>query len=108
MTDKIVVLSTCGSAEEAERIARALVSKRLAACVNLVPAVRSIYLWKGAVEDAEETLLVIKSCRALFEDVRAEIEKLHSYELAEVIAIPIVDGSPAYLEWLARELIEKE
>ena len=108
MTDKIVVLSTCGSPEEAERIARALVSKRLAACVNLIPAVRSIYRWKGAVEDAQETLLVTKSSRALFEELRAEIEKLHSYEVAEVIAMPIVDGSEAYLEWLGRELAERE
>lgn len=108
MTDKIVVFSTCGSAEEAERIARALVSKRLAACVNLLPQVRSIYRWKGAVEDAQETLLVIKSSRALFDDLRAEIEKLHSYEVAEVIALPIVDGSEAYLEWLGREVMQKE
>jgi len=108
MTDKIIVFNTCGSAEEAERIARALVSKRLAACVNLLPAVRSIYRWKGAVEDAQETLLVIKSSRALFDELRAEIEKLHSYEVAEVIAVPIVDGSEAYLEWLGRELAERE
>jgi periplasmic divalent cation tolerance protein len=108
MTDKIIVFSTCGSAEEAERIARALVSKRLAACVNLLPQVRSIYRWKGAVEDAQETLLVIKSTRALFDELRAEIEKLHSYEVAEVIALPIVDGSEAYLAWLGREVIEKE
>lgn len=108
MTDKIVVLSTCGSPEEAERIARVLVSKRLAACVNLIPAVRSIYRWKGAMEDAQETLLVIKSSRALFEDLRAEIEKLHSYEVAEVVAMSIVDGSEAYLEWLGRELVERE
>ncbi|HTS48977.1 MAG TPA: divalent-cation tolerance protein CutA [Bryobacteraceae bacterium] len=108
MTDKIVVFNTCGSAEEGERIARALISKRLAACVNLLPAVRSIYRWKGAVEDAQETLLVIKSSRALFEELRAEIEKLHSYEVAEVIAVPIVDGSEAYLEWLGRELAVRE
>ena len=108
MTDKIVVLSTCGSAEEAERIARALVSKRLAACVNLFPQVRSIYRWKGAVEDSQETLLVIKSSRELFDELCAEIQKLHSYEVAEVIAMPIVDGSEAYLEWLGRELIQKE
>jgi len=108
MTDKIVVFNTCGSAEEAERIARALVSKRLAACVNVLPALRSIYRWKGAVEDAQETLLVIKSSRALFNELRAEIEKLHSYEVAEVIAVPIVDGSEAYLEWLGRELAARE
>lgn len=108
MTDKIVVFSTCGSAEEAEKIARALVSKRLAACVNLLPAMRSIYRWKGAIEDAQEILLVIKSSRALFGEVRAEIEKLHSYEVAEVIATQIVDGSEAYLEWMGRELIQPE
>lgn len=85
-----------------------MVSKRLAACVNLIPAVRSIYRWKGAMEDAQETLLVIKSSRALFEDLRAEIEKLHSYEVAEVVAMSIVDGSEAYLEWLGRELVERE
>jgi periplasmic divalent cation tolerance protein len=108
MTDKIVVLTTCGSAEEADKIARALVSKKLAACVNVLPAVRSIYRWKGEVQDAEEIVLVIKSSRALFDDVRVEIEKLHSYEVAEVIAVPIVDGSEAYLEWMARELPEKD
>jgi|SRR5271165_4580214 len=108
MTDKIVVLTTCASAEEAEKIARALVSKKLAACVNMLPAVRSIYRWKGAIEDAQETQLVIKSSRGLFDEVRAEIEKLHSYEMAEVIAMPIVDGSETYLDWLNRELAERE
>ena len=104
MTDKIVVLSTCGSDEEAARIARALVEKRLAACVNVMPAVRSFYRWKGATEDQQESLLVIKSSRALFNQLRVEIEKLHSYEVPEVIAVPIVDGSEGYLEWLDREL----
>jgi periplasmic divalent cation tolerance protein len=105
MTDKIVILSTCGSAEEAARIARALVEKKLAACVNVTPAVRSIYRWKGAIEDQEETLLVIKSSRGLFDQLRAEIEKLHSYEVPEVIAVPIVEGSEGYLEWLERALV---
>ena len=107
MTDKIVVLSTCGSAEEAERIARALVEKRLAACVNVMPAVRSFYRWKGAIEDEPELLLVIKSSRGLFDQLRAEIERLHSYEVPEVIAVPVVDGSEGYLEWLERELAAK-
>ena len=101
MTDKIVVLSTCASPEEAEKIARALVEKKLAACVNILPAVRSIYRWKGAIEDDQETLLLIKSSRALFGELRAEIEKLHSYEVPEAIAIPIVDGLERYLEWMA-------
>lgn len=107
MTDKIVVLCTCGSAEEAAQIARALVDKKLAACVNVMPAVRSFYRWKGVVEDQQESLLVIKSSRGLFDRLRVEIEKLHSYEVPEVIAVPIVDGSEGYLEWLERELAAK-
>jgi periplasmic divalent cation tolerance protein len=107
MTDKIVVLTNCGSAEEAAAIARALVEKKLAACVNVMPAVRSFYRWKDVIEDEQESLLVIKSSRALFNDLRVEIEKLHSYEVPEVIAVPIVDGSEGYLEWLDRELAAK-
>jgi len=107
MTDKIVVLSTCASPLEAQRVARALVEKRLAACVNVMPGVQSVYHWKEAVEESEEVLLVIKSSRALFSQLRSEIERLHSYELPEVIAIPIVDGSEGYLTWLDRELAEK-
>ena len=107
MTDKIVVLTTCASDEEAARIARSLVEKKLAACVNVLPAVRSFYRWKGAIEDEQESLLVIKSSRALFDQLRVEIEKLHSYQVPEVIAVPIVDGSEGYLEWLDRELAAK-
>lgn len=107
MTDKIVVLNTCGSTDEAVRIARTLVEKKLAACVSLMPAVRSFYRWKDAIEDEQELLLVIKSSRVLFDQLRAEIEKLHSYEVPEVIAVPIVDGSEGYLQWLERELAAK-
>jgi periplasmic divalent cation tolerance protein len=104
MTDKIVVLSTCSSAEEAERLARALVESRVAACVNVVPAVRSFYRWKGAVENESEHLLIIKSSRVLFDGLRLELEKAHSYEIPELIAIPIVDGALNYLNWLDTEL----
>ncbi len=104
MTDKIVVLSTCPSAEEAEKIARTLVEKRLAACVNVVPGARSFYRWKGALEEAGEWLLLIKSRRELFPRLLAELESLHSYEVPEAVALPIVDGSPAYLNWLEAEL----
>lgn len=103
MTDNIVVLSTCGSAEEAGNVARALVERRLAACVNIVSGVRSIYRWKGAVEDAAEWLLVIKSRRPLFEPLLEELRRVHSYETPEVIALPIVAGAESYLEWLAAE-----
>ncbi len=104
MTDKIVVFSACSSAEEAARIARGLVEKRLAACVNVLPGVRSIYRWKGVVEDESEVLLVIKSSRALFNQLRIELERMHSYEVPEAIAIPIVEGSEPYLAWMDREL----
>jgi len=100
-------LTTTGSADEAARIARVLVEKRLAACVNVMPAGRSFYRWKGVIEDEQESLLVIKSSRSMFDQLRVEIEKLHSYEVPEIIAVPIVDGSEGYLEWLERELAAK-
>jgi periplasmic divalent cation tolerance protein len=112
MTDKIVVLSTFASSEEAQRVARALVEKRLAACVNVMPGVRSVYRWKDnagkdAIEEAEEVLLVIKSSRALLEGLKEEIERMHSYEVPEVIALSVVDGSERYLAWMNRELAHK-
>lgn len=104
MTDKIIVLTTCGSEEEGRRIARGLVEKRLAACVNLAGGVRSVYRWKGAIEEDAEHLLIIKSRRDLFERLCGELQALHSYELPEVVALAVVDGSEAYLGWLDREL----
>ncbi len=104
MTDKIVVLSACDSEEQATQVARALVEQRLAACVNIVPGARSIYRWKGQIEDASEWLLVIKSRRDLFDGLRAAIAKIHSYEVPELVALPIVDGSESYLSWMDREL----
>ena len=104
MTDKIVVLSTASSSEEAEKIARNLVDARLAACVNVVPGMRSFYRWKGSIEDAAEWLLVIKSSRERFDALRTELEKLHSYEVPEVIALSVIDGSQNYLNWMDGEL----
>ena len=104
MTDKIVVFSTCSTIEEAEQIARKLVDARLAACVSVTPAVRSFYRWKGAVEEAAECLLVIKSSRDLFDRLRLELEKAHTYEVPEVVAVPIVAGAPNYLAWLETEV----
>ena len=101
MTDKIVVLVTAGSEKEAERIARALVGKRLAACVNLVNPVQSVYRWEGKVTKEAEVLLVIKTSRTLFEQVRHEVENIHSYHVPEIICLPIIDGSANYLNWLA-------
>lgn len=104
MTDKIVVLTTCSTPDEARKIARHLLELRLAACVQLSAPVQSLYHWQGAVEEAEETLLVIKSSRPLFERLRAEIARLHSYSTPEVVALPIIDGAAGYLAWMEREL----
>jgi periplasmic divalent cation tolerance protein len=104
MTDKIVVLSACDSEEQAAQVARALVEQHLAACVNIVPSARSIYRWKGQIEEASEWLLVIKSRRDRFDALRAAIGKIHSYEVPELVALPIVDGSESYLSWMDREL----
>src|ERR1700679_3061132 len=104
MTEKIVVLSTCGSEEEAVRIAKQLVDRHIAACVNLLPRVRSFYRWRDKVEDSTEWMLIIKTSRERFAALRTVLEAAHSYELPEVLALPIVDGSPNYLAWLQAEL----
>jgi len=104
MTEKIVVLSTCGSEEEAVRIARRLVEGRVAACVNLIPRIRSIYRWEGKVEDATEWLLLIKTSRERYDALCTVLEAAHSYELPEVLALPVVAGSANYLAWLDSEL----
>lgn len=103
MTDKVIVLSTCPSPEEAKRIARGLVEERLAACVNLVPGAVSVYHWQGNVCEENEVMLVVKSRRHLLGRLQERLATMHSYEVPEAIAIPVVDGLPAYLEWLDRE-----
>jgi periplasmic divalent cation tolerance protein len=104
MTEKIVVLSTCGSEEEAVRIAKCLVEGRVAACVNLIPRIRSIYRWEGKVEDATEWMLLIKTSRERYDALTTVLEAAHSYELPEVLALPIIAGSANYLSWLDSEL----
>ena len=104
MTDKIIVYSTCSSPEEAKKLATHLVEHRLAACVSVVSGVASFYWWKGKVEQEAEIQLVIKTRRELFERLRTEWETLHSYEIPELIAVPIVEGAPNYLDWMEREL----
>lgn len=103
MTDKIVVFTTCGSEEEARKLAAALIEQRAAACVNITAPVTSVYRWKGAVETSQEWLLIIKSRRERFEQLRLLLESAHSYELPEVLAIPVVEGSANYLTWLEDE-----
>ena len=101
MTNKIVVLVTCGSMKEARRLAKAIVGARLAACVSVATApVESVYRWKGRVERAREYLMLIKTTRKRFAVLRREVERLHSYDVPEIIALPISAGSPGYLNWL--------
>jgi len=95
-----IVLTACPDATCAEHIARVLVEEGLAACVNILPPMRSIYRWKGKIEDATEQLLVIKSAPARFPAIRDRLRALHPYELPEIIAVPIADGLPDYLAWL--------
>jgi periplasmic divalent cation tolerance protein len=104
MTNKIVVFSTCGSREEAEQLARRLLEARLAACVNVIMQVRSLYWWQDKIEESDEWLLVIKTSRDVFDRVRSVLEAAHSYELPEVLALPVIEGSPNYLAWIDREL----
>jgi len=104
MTDKRIVLSTAGSEDEARKIAHHLVEHHLAACVNLVPQIESIYRWQGKIESSQEWLLVIKTTAEKFPAVRDAIRELHSYELPECIAISVEDGSADYLEWIAGSL----
>jgi periplasmic divalent cation tolerance protein len=104
MTDKKLVFTTAGSNEEARKIGRALVERRMAACVNIVPRVESVYRWEGKVEEAQEWLLVIKTTAAAFERVREAIRELHSYNLPECICVSIEDGSPEYLQWIGESV----
>jgi periplasmic divalent cation tolerance protein len=102
MTDKVLVLVTCGSRKEARKIARALVGQRLAACVSEIGVpVASTYRWKRKIESANEFLLLIKTTKKRFAAVRDAVRELHSYEVPEIIALPIAAGSRDYLGWIA-------
>jgi periplasmic divalent cation tolerance protein len=100
MTGPVVALSTVATAEDAERIARSLVEKGLAACVNLVPGVVSFYRWQGRLERDAEVLLVIKTRGERFDELKAALLAEHPYEVPELVAIPIEAGHQRYLEWL--------
>lgn len=104
MTDKKIVLTTTGSKDEASKIAGALVERRLAACVNVVGPIDSVYRWQGTVETAQEWLLLIKTVAGQFERVREAIRELHSYELPECIEIPVEGGSAEYLSWISENV----
>jgi periplasmic divalent cation tolerance protein len=100
MGESIVVLITCGSEEEAAKIANSLVEERLAACVNIISPVRSTYRWEGKIRDEREWMLIIKTQKRRFEELEKKVKSLHSYSVPEIIALPIVEGSASYLKWL--------
>ncbi len=100
MFEFMVIFVTCGSEEEALRIARSLVEERLAACVNLVSPLRSIYRWEGKIWDEKEWLLIIKTRKEKFVELEKKVKALHSYSVPEIIGLPIVEGSSSYLDWL--------
>jgi len=100
MQEFIVVYVTAGSPSEGDRLARALVDERLAACVNRIAPVQSVYRWEGKLEQSEEQLLIIKTQRCLFAALEKRVRELHSYSVPEIVALPIIDGSQDYLRWL--------
>ena len=100
MSDPVVVLVTCGSEEEALKIANALVEDRLAACVNLVTPIRSIYRWEGKIWDEKEWLLIIKTQKHRFEELEKKVKSLHSYSVPEIVSLSITEASSAYLHWI--------
>ena len=99
-TDRIIVLITAGSEEEAHKIAELLVNEKKAACVNIVPTVDSLFWWEGKIDSARESLLLVKTKTSLFPEVVELVKRTHSYEVPEVIALPIIAGSDDYLKWL--------
>ena len=105
MYEFIVVFVTAGSSAEGERLARALVEERLAACVNRIAALQSVYRWEGKVEESTEELLIIKTRADLFMALEKRVRELHSYAVPEVIALPIINGSENYLRWLGEQVV---
>ncbi len=103
MTDVHVVLVTAPNDAEAARIARTLVEERLVACVNLLPSIRSIYRWEGAVEEATEILMILKSARERVDEVRDRLIELHPYDEPEFLALDVIEGSKSYLNWVLAE-----
>ncbi len=106
MMQNIVVFVTCENQDEAGKIAGALVEKRLAACANILPNVRSVFHWQGAVEDEDEVLMIIKTRHEVFDRLAGVVTELHSYDVPEIIALPIVAGNAPYLDWIENEVKE--
>src|SRR5882757_2142013 len=102
--DAIAVFITASNREETSRLAEMLVEKHLAACVQILPEMESVYRWQGRIERQTEVLLIAKTTKAKFDDLEREVRALHSYETPEIVAVPLVAGSTPYLEWLSASL----
>jgi periplasmic divalent cation tolerance protein len=98
----LTILCTCPDQESADKLAATLVEEHMAACVNIIPGITSVYRWKDRLEKDQELLLVIKTSTRAYKALEKRIQELHPYELPEIIAVPIIEGAPAYLEWLGR------
>ena len=106
--EALVVYITAPSEEEAAKIAKALVKERLAACVNIIKDIRSIYSWQGKIEDERELLMIVKTRPELFSSLKTRVKELHSYAVPEIIVLPVVDGSEEYLKWLRETTKQNE
>jgi len=103
----VVIFITCATRGEARRIAKALVAKRLAACANIVPGIESLFRWKGRIDRATEVLVIVKTRAGHFKRVEEEVKRLHSYEVPEIVMIPITEGSAPYLDWIDSSVSSK-
>jgi len=103
-TDPIIVLLTAANDEEAARLAEMLVGSQLAACVQILPVMESVYRWQGKIERQSEVLLIAKTIRSRFDELEREVRALHSYEVPEIVALEIIAGSAPYLEWVGAEV----
>ncbi|MFQ5640221.1 MAG: divalent-cation tolerance protein CutA [bacterium] len=103
MSERIVVFVTCGSEEEAKKISRELLDAQLIACANVVPSVLSIFRWQGKIDEESEVLIVIKSVKTNLAQIVTKVKAMHSYDVPEIIAMPIIGGSDDYLRWVDNE-----
>jgi len=106
VTDKVVIMVTAASQRECRKIAKHLVEAKLAACVNITREVESIYRWQGKVVDEKEFILLIKTTRGLFPEIKTAMSNIHSYRTPEIICLPIIDGSRNYLQWVSNSVKE--
>jgi periplasmic divalent cation tolerance protein len=102
--ENVVIFITTGTDEEAHKVAKALLNNRLAACVNIIPKINSLFWWNGKLDSAQESLLLVKSKASVLHEIVTLVKEIHSNEIPEIVALPIVGGNPDYLDWISREV----